>query len=184
MDATEQEKARKEFYRIVAARLDARLDRGEAYTSTRDLYQGYEALHVKGFGATLPPSQSVAKVLAYARYQGRLFYAREVTTHRPERSGGGRGSPYRLYLRADATPPKDHALVPIEAKNGEIGAYIAAARGAPDATLHVTQVPRPLIDDSVDYVTLAESFAEIIKAQAELIERMLPALSLKRPHAA
>lgn len=185
----ERNEARREFYRIVAERLDARIARGEVYTSTSDLSRGYESLHARGFDASVPPSQSVAQVLGYARYKGRLFYARHVVTHKAERAGTGRTASHRLYLRPDAIPPTDHVLVPIEAHGDEIAEYIAIARGVPDSTVHVMRTPdqapsAPILSPAVDFEALAIQLTEVIKAQAEVIDRMVPALSALRGHAA
>lgn len=197
---TEQEKddARKEFYRIITTRLDSRIEKGEVYTTTKDLYKGYEALHEKGFGRSIPPSQSVSAVLGYARYRDRLFYARHVVSQAPERSLGDRRSPYRVYLRADAPVPKDHVLVPIAARGAEIGEYIAAARGVADAGVHVTLETQPepcetvyatqLVDEppvtphalSID--DIVERLTSVIRAQAEIIDGILPMLNAITGH--
>lgn len=194
---TERETARREFYRIVTTRLDSRIERGEQYTSTRDLWKGYEKLHAEGFGRNIPPSQTVAAVLGYARYRESLYYARDAVTQAPQRIAGDRRSPYRVYLRPDATVPAGHVLVPIGARGAEIGEYIAAARGATDAGVHVTtQTPARRREDTVadtdavyattlveDSTPLSADFdivgrlTAVIKAQAEIIDGLLPVLS-------
>lgn len=187
---TDDEKSlkRREFYRIVKERLDSRLERGEAYTSTKDLYKGYESLHDEGFAKTQFIAASVAQVLNRAEYRDRLFYARHVVTRRAERVGPGKSAPYKIYLRPDAVPPKDHVLVPISARPSEVGEYIAIARGVKDATAHVTQehpeeqlVEAPVAATSprpIDYEHVTEQLVKIVSAQTALINDLVPLVGM------
>jgi hypothetical protein len=75
-------------------------------------------------------------------YKNKLFYARDVNTHRAERVYPGKSAPYKIYLRPDATPPINHVLVPFDAKKNEIAEYIAMTKGASDSTIHITETAR------------------------------------------
>ena len=171
---------RAEFYRIVKERLDSRLEKGEKYTTTSDLYRGYEPLHAEGFNPTVTPSQSVMQVLGYAEYRGRLFYARDAVTQKAERASADRYAPYRLYLRSDATPSTGHILVPIEVTGEAIGEYIAQAKGADDATVHVTETPvlsEPCETPVLDFQALADGLTRVVREQSDVIDTMLAALT-------
>lgn len=179
-------KAREEFYRIVKTRLDMRIAKRESYTTTRDLYAGYEKLHHEGFGDT-PPSQTVAQVLGQRPYRDRLYYARNVVTHKAERSGPGRTAPYRIYLRDDATPPRDYVLVPLSTPRDRIAQVVAEKKGAADATVHVSRpqeaeyTPQPTetceAPRVVDTERLVGQLTGVIATQAALIERLSAALA-------
>lgn len=195
LNEAERDAARKEFYRIVEQRLDARLERGESYTSTKDLYKGYEGLHDDGFADTQFIAASVSQVLDRAKYRDRLWYARHVVSGRAERTGPGKSAPYKIYLRQDATPPKDFVLVPYSAKGKtEIAEYIAHAKGVADASVHVTQLkPRPIMASgeptadkaeavgsavTVDFVSVATRLVGVVKEQAELINELVETVDI------
>jgi hypothetical protein len=187
--------ARKEFYRIVKERLDSRLAKGEAYTSTKDLYMGYEPLHEEGFASTQFIAASVAQVMNHAEYRDKLFYARHVVTHKAERTGPGKSAPYKVYLRSDAKPPKDYVLVPISAKSREVAEYVAIARGSEDPTVHTKQnLPNTApasksVDMTLEAATVEHPSAlsvqdvttrltRIIKVQAELIDEAIAIITM------
>jgi hypothetical protein len=180
-------KAREEFYRIVKTRLDMRIAKRESYTTTRDLYAGYEKLHHEGFGDT-PPSQTVAQVLGQRPYRDRLYYARNVVTHKAERSGPGRTAPYRIYLRDDATPPRDYVLVPLSTPRDRIAQVVAEKKGALDATVHVTTAEQPATHETPGFPVFEDSerligeLTRVIETQAALIASLTPLAS--RRHAA
>jgi hypothetical protein len=173
---TKKADARRNFYRIVNERLKARLDRHETYTTTRDLYSGYEKLHTTGFG-DVPPSQTVAPVLGQRAYRGHLFYARNIVTHKAERAAPGRTSPYKIYLRDDATPPAGYVLVPLSTPKDRVATVIAEKKGATDATVHrlplapQTQEPPPSFPDGE---RLIEDLTRVIETQAALIASLTP----------
>ena len=185
---TEQDRtdARARFYHIVKERLDARIARGETYTTTADLAAGYEPLHAQGFSDSVTPGQSVMQVLGYAEYRGRVFYARDSVTHRAERAGAERYSPYKLYLRDDASVPQGYVLVPHETPTASLPAAIAAALGA-DGTVHHSEIPpvepqepqsAPVVPTDAPTLTsgLIEMLTGVIEAQAQALDAAFKAL--------